>query len=406
MKNFILSFFLLASSTVCMAQINLREGIVITLSGDTLHGSIDYRTDQMNAKQCYFIPDGKNEPVTYKPGEITGYRFLDNGRYYVSKTITLDENRYAINNEFRKKTDKIVKKTVFLEYIVHGQLSLYIWENINYGRKYFFLEDENGNVAYFESISHLESETQETKRHHRKNLENAIAMVHQSEKTKKKFWKEELSRLNVKKAIIEYNKEVCPNGICEVYEYKNKKTPKGEKAIHPTLLLGYSNYGVDCNLKENLKDFKYLPSLYSALGIEAYIPRLIPNVYLEAYACYHYNKSKVDVPSFHYKERKVEYKYATSDFTAKLGAGYQWKTQKIQPRLHGGASFSLIYQSMVLKNQDTDLEGGLIFYNGYYIGAGIAYPLRKGALLFDCQYNQTAYRQGINRINFSIGYQY
>ena len=59
MKNLFLTLILLAICTVGMAQINLREGIVITLAGDTLHGSIDYRTDPMNSEQCLFIPDGK-----------------------------------------------------------------------------------------------------------------------------------------------------------------------------------------------------------------------------------------------------------------------------------------------------------------------------------------------------------
>ena len=80
MKHFFLSFLLLALSTLGMAQINLREGIVITLAGDTLHGDIDYRTDAINAEQCLFRQDGGGELVTYK---LARFKAIDSWRMVV-----------------------------------------------------------------------------------------------------------------------------------------------------------------------------------------------------------------------------------------------------------------------------------------------------------------------------------
>lgn len=75
---------------VLYAQNNYRPGFIITVQKDTIYGEIDYRTDKMNAKRCVFQSQGNDtEPVTYHPFEILGYRFTDDGKYYVSKNIEL-----------------------------------------------------------------------------------------------------------------------------------------------------------------------------------------------------------------------------------------------------------------------------------------------------------------------------
>ena len=85
MKKIILFAIMAIISVVAMAQQNLRDGYVITLQGDTLQGVIDFRTASMNTKRCVFKQNGATEFKTYLPGEIDGYRFINNGIYYVSK---------------------------------------------------------------------------------------------------------------------------------------------------------------------------------------------------------------------------------------------------------------------------------------------------------------------------------
>ena len=55
------------------AQVNPQEGYIITLQHDTLRGTIDYRAEQRNIRQCDFKKEGTQEFVTYKPGEIECY---------------------------------------------------------------------------------------------------------------------------------------------------------------------------------------------------------------------------------------------------------------------------------------------------------------------------------------------
>lgn len=100
--------------TIASAQTNFRPGFIITLQKDTVYGQIDFRTDQMNAKRCTFKMNEEAEPQTYHPFEILGYRFTDDGKYYISKSVKL------------KSTD--VPKPVFLECLFQGMKSLYYYE--------------------------------------------------------------------------------------------------------------------------------------------------------------------------------------------------------------------------------------------------------------------------------------
>lgn len=88
---------------------------------------LSYR--QNECQTLRFSPPGNNtEPTTYHPFDILGYRFTDDGKYYVSKNIEL---QYG------------VPKPVFLEYLLQGMKSLY------------FYETEEDIPIYFVESNHL-----------------------------------------------------------------------------------------------------------------------------------------------------------------------------------------------------------------------------------------------------------
>ena len=105
------------------AQSNYRPGLIITLQNDTVYGQIDFRTDKMNAKRCVFKPKRSSDIITYYPNDIQGYRFTDDGKYYISYTIELKHSE--------------VPQPVFLEYLLQGIKSLYYYETENYESIYF-----------------------------------------------------------------------------------------------------------------------------------------------------------------------------------------------------------------------------------------------------------------------------
>ncbi len=251
---------LILSMGIGHAQINLREGIVITLSGDTLHGQIDYRTDRINAEQCVFMANGASAATTYLPGQIEGYRFLDNGRYYVSRTVPMPDGSHQRR---------------FLEFVLRGQLNLYFLRND--GHDFFYLEDATGTLAMFKDIPEAISTHKR-----RKNLESAIAMLYPSKNAQKLLWEKGTSLANVTHVVRTYNDEVCPDGTCELFQYKSKKKPLADRIKwHHTIQAGYgflhlpdTKWGSDGNSEETTYAFKY--AYHAALGVEFYCPRLSP----------------------------------------------------------------------------------------------------------------------------------
>lgn len=124
----VLGVFLLLPPLLC-AQNNYRPGFIITLQKDTVYGEIDYRTDGMNAGRCVFQSKANAKVETYYPFDILGYRFTDDGKFYVSKFIELQY--------------KAPSKPVFLEYLLKGMKSLYYYETEGRIPVYFV---ENGDI--------------------------------------------------------------------------------------------------------------------------------------------------------------------------------------------------------------------------------------------------------------------
>ena len=395
MKHLLISCILLALCTLGKAQINLREGIVITLTGDTVRGQIDYRSDNFNAEKCVFLAEGETEPKTYLPFEIEGYRFLDNGRMYVSKNI-LTEDDHA--------------KKVFLEWIVRGQLSLYYWGGYTL-HKMYYLEDETGKMV---KIADIPMRASRKTRH--MNLDEALLMTHLSENTQRQLWEKALTRKNAQKAIREYNLEICPNGDCEVYEYKKRRIPKQDRMVHLLLQAGYTNYGANLaytpykgiyNLRQYM-GYEYSPALHLSIGAIVYMSRISKGFYGEITIDYYRMLTQTKImPDRHYSNKEHEYELFWSDYALRGGLGYQWKQLKIQPRLHGGVAQSMILGNFTPKSGKKDIYNSDGLHKGYYVGAGAVYPIGRHGITLDLEYhNSNYYKSRIKRTNITVGYQF
>lgn len=122
----ILFFVLLASHS--FSQSNYKEGYIITLQQDTVSGLLDFRTDQTNARLCRFKRTEQAAEEIYYPGEIVGYRFIREGKYYVTKQVKID-------NEYQ---------TFFLEFLIQGLKNLYYLPLDN---GYFYFEGQDGMLV-------------------------------------------------------------------------------------------------------------------------------------------------------------------------------------------------------------------------------------------------------------------
>ena len=71
MKKFLLLLMMVLCGTIAMwSKQNPVRGYIITNSGDTISGTIDYQTRGKMARACHFQPDGEMSYVTYQPGQI------------------------------------------------------------------------------------------------------------------------------------------------------------------------------------------------------------------------------------------------------------------------------------------------------------------------------------------------
>lgn len=97
------------------AQTDFKPGYVITNSGDTVFGEIDYRGDKLMGQLCKFRTN--KHIVNYSPSDLVAYRFID-GKYFVSR--------------------EVADRQVFLEFLIKGQVNIY------------YLRDEVGDHYYID----------------------------------------------------------------------------------------------------------------------------------------------------------------------------------------------------------------------------------------------------------------
>lgn len=126
-KTILCCLYLIIPIVSIYAQSNYKEGYVITLENDTIYGWIDFRMDHINSVLCKFKERITEPEKVYHPGEIDAYRFINEGKYYVSRTVEIDS----------------IEKKVFLEYLVQGMMNLYYLPD---GNGYYFFENKDGSL--------------------------------------------------------------------------------------------------------------------------------------------------------------------------------------------------------------------------------------------------------------------
>lgn len=377
--SIILSFLFVA--TLAFAQQNLRDGYVITLEGDTLHGVIDFRTSAMNTKRCVFKQDGATEFKTYLPGEIDGYRFTNNGVYYITKNVTNEAG---------------TREMVFAEYILRGNMSLY-----QVGADEMLLVDEDGNEASF-SLDKAKNATNADEL--RAEIGDAWRMLGKSEKAGNMIWKLSKNRDNTKKAVMTYIDDFCTDGYCEVFEYQSEVTPKEYKMIHPWVKVGakMTRYKFwECS------SFSGLAPQVSA-GVDFHFNRILKGLMFNAGLTYELGKASRDAKQFFQGEPsvalngsyEVEVKY--NQFDIMVGPGYQFQTGALKTGIRCGYIFRLAsrnfnyttasyhyrgsgYENEIrMTDKELQFESGRQF--GLYAGVGVEYPMKGFALVCNLDY--------------------
>lgn len=382
--RYVLVLLFLIPSLQLLAQSNVREGYVITLQGDTLYGEIDFRTSAMNMKRCVFRQKGETSFKTYLPGEISGYRFTNNGIYYISKEIKTDEG----------------KKVVFVEYVLRGNMNLY-----QLGADEMLLEDEDGNLAKF---SVVKAQRSTDKKEIRNEMKDVLIMLNKSPNATNLILEKDKNRENTKAAVRAYVDEVCPDGFCEAFEYKSKETPKEDRTMY---------YWVKAGLKRTAYNFwndetvSGVSPQFSA-GLDFHLNRLFKGLMVNVGLLFELGKTSQDLPDVYKDDKPHTYlhyfeKTSNVDFQqldVMLGPGYQFKMGSLMLRAKCGGIYRLVshkfnytisrysYDSSIggfKKNkvkEDEDITYKFNSQFGLYAGVGVEYPLKKFSIICDLDY--------------------
>lgn len=129
-KIYLLAILLVLAVSVS-AQ-NFKQGYIITEKDGEVMGLIDFSTNKDNGATCVFKLSEDAPAQIFLPTDILGYKFVKEGKYYVSREVSINEK----------------KRQVFLEYLVQGMMDLYYYKDYKDSKmEYYFFEDKDGEVT-------------------------------------------------------------------------------------------------------------------------------------------------------------------------------------------------------------------------------------------------------------------
>ncbi|MBP3243843.1 MAG: hypothetical protein J6M59_01885 [Bacteroidaceae bacterium] len=366
MKKIILFALLAVSATMAMAQVNPKSGVIITNSGDTIRGTIDFRTNEKLSKECEFWAEGKTEGKTYKPGDIEGFRFDGNGKYFVTRKLNVDGK----------------PRLYFAEFMVKGMMNLYcVVENSD---EHFFFERKDGEMAKltsraFRTTSTLQ-EVQDKMLEKKEQYGKVKYLLRDSWTAIEDMNKPEVSRKQLVNVVRDYHKDVCTDGsTCMVYEYDEKSD---KEKYYFKFFTGFAYYSKKSCL-EYLPSKSYTGCAFDfGIGVELNIGRILKGGSLELGLAYSpKNRAERNIEFFGGQRRyRMEYEYK-GRFVLSLGLVKPFGKGKIIPLVRGGGicvvdmgeretayTGSYVYEAAYL---------GTTSYSGVYLGGGAQMAVGK-----------------------------
>ena len=347
---------------VCDAQDNPKNGYIITNNQDTIFGMIDYRTNEINSTQCYFKADDSQEYTLYKPNEIAGYRFTDNGQYYVSRNFN-DEDRY------------------FYEFIINGMLNLYcIQDGVD---KIFYIEKEKTGqiVAYKEDILMFRGEKNIQNQQTKQKAQNLFSIISESEQARKDLEIGSMTKSKLIKLVKDYHEEMNTSSEDYIEFQTNNSINKKQWKFSVSAGAGYGWWKGNDDLIYELSGQSYTIGMCFEYENSRWTKGQAIQFSLMFTNCD--TQSKVGLlPEKWAKDRKLKYNFNT----LAIGIGPKFiigNENKPSFILRCGYMPSLIIAKTktIIFDDFTNLK-----ILGAYAGVGVEIPMNKHALLINADY--------------------
>lgn len=395
-STFILLFILAMTAN---AQSNYTKGYIITNENDTINGLIDFRTDKINCSFCKFKLSKNAEEKIYYPQDLIAYRLIKEGKYYVSRTIIID-------NEQQK---------VFLEYLVQGIKDLFYYPQKN---DCYYIEDENGKMI---AITKEPDKIVDNKYITDNKYKGILSYIFRSSKSvSKKINKAYFDRRDMINLTKKYHTEMCaPGQECIVFANDYKKS---------FLEYDFSIYGgiqlTEFTFEDNVltDHFKSAKSIQPVIGCQINIssPRLLKTLSTQIDISISKMEGCVDYISNVGDNAIYEkYKFKSLMTDGSVGLKYALSSiKKIRPTIEAGVNYALLFNS---SNSLYKENRGISYaeqskidnyysipksYYGFNAGAGFDYQLSNNHSVF-CRVlfsHISTYEASINNIQLKLGF--
>jgi len=368
MKKSIISCLCLLYPVISIfSQSNFKDGYIISNKNDTVYGFIDFRTDHLNSVLCKFKQKENDPEIIYHPGDIQSYRFINEGKYYVTRSVEIDGE----------------KRIVFLEFLVEGLLNLY-YSPDGYG--YYFFENKDGTMI---NITRKPDEV----------LEKTIKIDTRFRGIMTYVFKDDLplsrktsTAVFDHKSMIEFTKayhnDMCTSGDkCIIFEndYKKKFTK-----LNLTAYSGFEMNAINLDYRNFSEMHSFSPVIGGELNISS--PRILKSMIVKIDANIAKIDGKCNFFSGYNAHNQYDFKGLKSDFSG--GLQYMYDKGNIRPSIYFGLSYCYLYNlKSTLRNEYLNYQNVLITTNsenvmlpqdllfGIKTGIGVDYQIRNNQFI-------------------------
>jgi len=334
-KYVYLILLFLIISKVILAQGNYVKGYIIKNNNDSITGLIDFKMDEQNGQFCRFKLSESAPEQIFLPGDILKYRFINKGKYYVSREITIDS----------------IPRLVFLEYLVDGVMNLYFYQDPKTHHGYYLFEDESGqmtsigeNQHYIGALTYLFRDYPVIRK---KLSHNSYSLAYR--------------RGNMVKLVEDYHKQTCSTGQeCIVFtnDYKRQYLEFKFSVYAGFQIMNYLiNSFTDNSLALGVYHPSSINSLYPTVGGQLFIknPRWTNSLGL----LIDIGMSKIKgvaKDSFVYRlyPKQCEFNLSALVLTGKLNLKYIYPKGKIRPMAEAGFSYFRLFDRSNLLHFEED----------------------------------------------------
>lgn len=347
-----------------MAQTNPKPGYIITNTGDTIRGTLDFRTNAKLSKQCLFMADGESAYKTYVPGDIEGFRFESNGKFFVTRRLDLYGE----------------PQLYFAEFMVRGKMNLYCVAD-DYD-EYFFFEREDGEMAQLANKSHISSSSIQDEKDYQQTAREQYGKVRlllQDSWTAVEHMNDmDMSRRKLVDIVRDYHHDVCTDGSnCIVYEYKEQAD---KMKTHVKVFAGYAYFSAERTVNQNLEDETYHGGAFElGAGVEIDIERMMKGGSAELGLSFS-PKTKFEHDTMVRGGHSLSHTtYEKGRVSFHIGVAKRFGKGNIVPIVRGGAFYVFQFgnhETRIYQNkQIIDIDWDNTAHFGLYLGAGVQMPV-------------------------------